>query len=99
MPLNPGDLKWGDRDRTREILLLKQTIAEMQKKIAALEAAGSTPGNRGPAGPQGARGPAGTITVVLLGPNGQELKRAAGVMSGSTVRIPIRRRIFNMGEK
>lgn len=53
-----------------------------------------TPGPRGldgVAGKNGRDGKNGTITIVLIDQNGNELKRATGVVSGSTVRLPVRR--------
>lgn len=52
-------------------------------------------GPMGPAGPVGAvgpvgpAGPPGTVTVILVGPDGQEIKRAEQVQTGSTVRLDV----------
>ena len=42
-------------------------------------------------GRDGKDGSPGTITIILIGENGQELKRASGVVSGSVVRLSVRR--------
>jgi hypothetical protein len=51
-----------------------------------------SPGPAGPSGPAGATGPAGpagTVTVVLIGADGQEIKRVADAKAGSVVRLTV----------
>ena len=50
-PKLPAD--WGDRDRTKEILSLKQRMAALERKLDGLSLA---PGPAGPAGPPGQSG-------------------------------------------
>jgi hypothetical protein len=74
-------------------------FAKLSARIEALELRRSVAGPAGPPGPSGPKGsngeqgPAGrpgTVTVILED-NGKQLHKASDVLSGSTVRVPIRR--------
>ena len=67
-------------------------IMRLIQRIDALEARKPTAGTNGKdgvAGKDGKPGPAGTVTVILIGPDGKEVKRATDVPSGSTVKLPV----------
>jgi len=74
----------------------EQQFAALRARVEQLEARKLVAGPAGPAGPRGeigAQGPAGragTVTVILED-NGKQLHKASDLLSGSTVRVPIRR--------
>lgn len=74
----------------------EQQFAALRLRVEQLEARKLVAGPAGPAGPRGetgAQGPtgrAGTVTVILE-ENGKQLHKQPDVLSGSTVRVPIRR--------
>ena len=79
--LFPGG--WGDRDRTREIVMLKARVAELEKLIGSLKGqtgvagAAGPAGAVGPAGPVGKAGPAGAVGKAgPAGPPGQGIDAA-----------------------
>jgi hypothetical protein len=69
VPLGGDYRSWGDKDRTREILLLQKQVKELETRLESVErglkkqapaAPAGKPGVAGPAGPRGERGPAGS---------------------------------------
>lgn len=73
-----------------------QQFAALRARVEQLESRKIVAGPQGPAGPKGDNGPqgpagrAGTVTVILED-NGKQLHKASDLLSGSTVRVPIRR--------
>ena len=68
-PLGGDYRSWGDKDRTREILLLQKQVKALELRLELVErglkkqapaAPAGKPGVAGPAGPRGERGPAGS---------------------------------------
>ena len=55
----PGGEKWGDKERTVEILKLKKRLDELESRIEMMAAAAGQPGPAGPAGKDGSPGTAG----------------------------------------
>lgn len=70
---------------------MTRLIAELRKEVDELKKKLEQPPSPGKDGRDGKDGEPGTITIILIGENGKELKRATGVMSGSVVRLPVRR--------
>lgn len=91
MPTEPAPTPVGRRDCDCE-----SQFARLAARIESLESRPAVAGPAGPRGPQGLTGPqgpaghSGKVTVVLED-NGKPLQKASDVVSGSTVRFPIRR--------
>lgn len=83
----------GNDDLNRKLDALTQRLASLEAVISKIPAGAVGP--MGPSGPVGSpgsvgpNGPAGIVTVILIGPDGKELKRAEQVESGSVVRLNV----------
>ena len=70
---------WGDKDRTREILALKNRVMELEEALSDIRSQLENVGKTGPVGPAGPAGP--------TGPAGREGKDATVDMSAVVNRI------------
>jgi hypothetical protein len=91
-PLNPEPQTRLDGEYDRQIAALRLRIESLETRRLLAGPAGpqGLAGPKGDNGPQGPAGLSGVVTVVLED-NGKQLFKAPDVLSGSTVRVPIRR--------
>jgi hypothetical protein len=86
---------WGDKDRTREILELKQRLKKLETQIGTLK---ETPGPAGPAGPPGPAGTNGTDGVSAVISNGVDNRLAKIEAWIRNFRAVVRVRLVPKGE-